>query len=135
LSLVSRHLALLPQLALADFISEGHFGRHLRRMRMLYAERREALLGALHSELAEQLEVVGSSAGLEVVARLPPRMNDRAGTRIGLGLELEMIPVSRYALGPLPRGGLVLGFGAVSAARSRRAVSTLRSAIEQVQLR
>jgi GntR family transcriptional regulator/MocR family aminotransferase len=120
LSLVSRHVPLLPQLALSDFISEGHFGRHLRRMRMLYAERREALLGALQSELAEQLEIVGSSAGLEVVAR---------------GLELEMIPLSRYALRPLQRGGLVLGFGAVSAARSRRAVSTLRNAIEQVHSR
>jgi len=135
LSLVSRHVPLLPQLALNDFIAEGHFGRHLRRMRMLYAERREALLGALQSELAEQLEIVGSSAGLEVVARLRPGMNDRAVTKIALGLELEMIPLSRYALRPLQRGGLVLGFGAVSAARSRRAVPMLRRAIEQVRPR
>ena len=135
LSMVWRHVQLLPQLALCDFISEGHFGRHLRRMRVIYAERREALLGALRAELAEQLEIVGSSAGLEVVARLPPRMNDRAVTKVALGLELEMIPLSRYALRPLQRGGLVLGFGAVSAARSRRAVSTLRSAIEQVRPR
>jgi len=132
LSLVSRHVPLLPQLALCDFISEGHFGRHLRRMRLLYAERREALLGALQSELAEQLEIVGSSAGLEVVARLPPGMNDRAVTKVALALDLEMIPLSRYAIRPLQRGGLVLGFGAVSAARTRRAVSTLRSALERV---
>ena len=135
LSLVSRHVPLLPQLALCDFISEGHFGRHLRRMRVLYAERREALLGALESELAEQLEIVGSSAGLEVVARLPPGMNDRAVTKVALDLDLEMIPLSRYAIRPLQRGGLVLGFGAVSAARTRRAVSTLRSAIERVRPR
>src|SRR5262249_49733311 len=107
MSLVSRHLPLLPQQALADFISEGHFGRHLRRMRMLYAERREALLGALQSELSEQLDVVGSSAGLEVVAQLPPRINDRAVTKIALGMELEMTPLSRYALRPLKREGLV----------------------------
>ena len=132
LSLVSRHVPLLPQLALCDFISEGHFGRHLRRMRVLYAERREALLGALQSEIAEQLEIVGSSAGLEVVARLPPGMNDRAVTKVALALDLEMIPLSRYAIRPLQRGGLVLGFGAVSAARTRRAVSTLRSALERV---
>src|SRR5713226_10008539 len=67
LSLVSRHVPLLPQIALADFINEGHFGRHLRRMRVLYAERREALLESLRCELPEQLEIVGSSAGLEVV--------------------------------------------------------------------
>jgi len=133
LSLVSRHLPLLPQLALADFISEGHFERHLRRMRMLYAERREAMLAALQSELSEQIEIVGSSAGLEVVARLPPGISDRAVTKISLGMELEMIPLSRYALRPLQRGGLVLGFAAVSAARTRRAIPALRSAIQQVR--
>jgi len=135
LSLVTRHLPLLPQIALADFINEGHFGRHLRRMRVLYAERREALLESLRSELPEQLEIVGSSAGLEVVARLPVGINDRAVTKIALGLDLEMIPLSRYALRPLQRGGVVLGFGAVSTARSRRAVPTLRCAIEQVRRR
>src|SRR5262249_59285475 len=51
LSLLSRYVPLLPQLALCDFIAEGHFARHLRRMRVLYAERREALLGALRPEL------------------------------------------------------------------------------------
>ncbi len=70
-----------------------------------------------------------------MVARLPPGINDRAVTKIALGLDLEMIPLSRYALRPLQRGGLVLGFGAVSAARSRRAVPTLRSAIGQVRRR
>jgi len=132
LSLVTRHLPLLPQIALAEFISEGHLGRHLRRMRMFYAERREALLGALKSELEDQLEIVGSSAGLEVVARLPTGVNDRAVTKIALERDLEMIPLSRYTLRPLQRGGLVLGFAAVSAARSRRAVPTLRWVIEQV---
>jgi len=132
LSLVTRHLPLLPQIALAEFISEGHLGRHLRRMRMFYAERREALLGALKSELEDQLEIVGSSAGLEVVARLPTGVNDRAVTKIALERDLEMIPLSRYTLRPLQRGGLVLGFAAVSAARSRRAVPTLRGVIEQV---
>jgi len=133
LSLVSRHLPLLPQLASTDFIGEGHFERHLRRMRMLYAERREALLGALQSELLELVEIVGSSAGLEVVARLAPGISDRAVTKISRGMELEMIPLSRYALRPLSRGGLVLGFAAVSAARTRRAIPALRSAIQQVR--
>ncbi len=133
LSLQLRHLPLLPQLALTDFITEGHFGRHLRRMRVLYAERREALLSALQSGLAEPIEIVGSSAGLEVVARLPPGVNDRAVTKIALGLGVEMAPLSRYALRPLRRGGLVLGFAAVSAARSRRAVPILRAAIDQVR--
>jgi len=135
LSLVSRHLPLLPQMAFAEFISQGHFDRHLRRMRMLYAERREALLEALKSELEGQLEIAGSSAGLEVVARLPIGISDRAVTKAALQRDLEMIPLSRYALRSLQRGGLVLGFAAVSAARSRRAVPGLRWAIEQARRR
>jgi len=131
LSLLSRYVPLLPQLALADFISGGHFARHLRRMRMLYAERRESLLGALESRLGDGIEIVGSSAGLDVVARLPPGVSDRAVARIALGLEVETIPLSRYAIRPERRGGLVLGFAAVPAARSLRAIPALRSAIEQ----
>src|SRR5262249_49001160 len=135
LSLVSRHLPFLPHIAFAEFISQGHFDRHLRRMRMLYAERREALLEALKSELEDQLEIAGSSAGLEVVARLPIGINDRAVTKAALQRDLEMIPLSRYALRSLQRGGLVLGFPAVSAAGSRRAVPGLRWAIEQARRR
>jgi GntR family transcriptional regulator / MocR family aminotransferase len=99
---------------------------------MLYAERREALLGALQTELAEQIEIVGSSAGLEVVARLAPGVNDRAVTKIAREFDLEMLPLSRYAIRPLRRGGLVLGFAAVSGAPSARAVSALRTAIARV---
>jgi GntR family transcriptional regulator/MocR family aminotransferase len=102
-------------------------------MRLLYAERREALLGALQSELGDQLEIVGSSAGLEVVARLPPLVNDRAVAKLALPLGVELLPLSRYAIRSTSRGGLVLGFAAVSAARSRRAVPLLRAALAQVR--
>lgn len=133
LSLLARYPPILPQLALCDFIAEGHFARHLRRMRVLYAERREALLGGLTSELGDELEIVGSSAGLEVVARLPPLVNDRAVAKLALAAGVELLPLSRYAIRPASRGGLVLGFAAVSEARSRRAVPLLGAAIRQVR--
>jgi GntR family transcriptional regulator/MocR family aminotransferase len=104
-------------------------------MRMLYAERREALLAALQSELAGQIEIAGSSAGLELVARLRPGVNDRAVAKIAMGLDLEVVPLSKYVIQRPQRGGLVLGFAAVSSARSRRAVPVLRAAIEQVRVR
>jgi GntR family transcriptional regulator/MocR family aminotransferase len=133
LSLLARYMPILPQLALCDFIAQGHFARHLRGMRVLYAERREALLGALQSELGDELEIVGSSAGLEVVARLPPLVNDRAVARLALAAGVELLPLSRYAIRPTSRGGLVLGFAAVSAAHSRRAVPLLRAAVRQAR--
>jgi GntR family transcriptional regulator/MocR family aminotransferase len=133
LSLLSRYVPSLTQLALCDFITEGHFARHLRRMRLLYAERREALLEALLSGLGDELEIVGSSAGLELVAVLPALVNDRAVAKLALPLGIELLPLSRYAIRPSGRGGLVLGFAAVSSARSAKAVPLLRTAIGKVR--
>jgi GntR family transcriptional regulator/MocR family aminotransferase len=133
MSLIARFMPIVPQLALRDFIAEGHFARHLRRMRVLYAERRESLLAALQSELGDQLDCVGSSAGLEVVAMLPPSVKDRAVAKLAAMAGVELLPLSTYAIRPASRGGLVLGFAAVSAARSRRAVPLLRAALKQIR--
>jgi len=135
LSLLYRYVPTLPQRALCDFIAEGHFARHLRRMRMLYAERRESLLAALRLELDDGLEIEGSSAGLEVVVRLPPDTSDRAVARLARQAELDLLPLSLYAIRPPARGGLVLGFAAVSAARTRKAIPALRAVIAQAQKR
>lgn len=129
LSIVARYTPLLPQLALTDFIVERHFARHLRRMRVLYAERREALIAELHAELEGMVEIVGTSAGLEVVARLPAGINDRFVSKLAFAMQVEALPLSSYAVERSSRGGLVLGFAAVSAARSRAAVPALREAI------
>jgi GntR family transcriptional regulator/MocR family aminotransferase len=60
----------LEQRALADFIADGSFERHLRRMRVLYRERREALLAALRRHVGERAEVIGDRAGMHLVVRL-----------------------------------------------------------------
>jgi GntR family transcriptional regulator/MocR family aminotransferase len=84
-------------------------------------------------ELGDEIEIVGSSAGLEVVARLPPLVNDRAVAKLAFAAGVELLPLSRYAIRPASRGGMVLGFAAVSAARSRRAVPLLRAAVRQAR--
>ena len=58
------------QAVLADFIREGHFARHLRRMRALYQERRGALVDALRTELGDVVTVLGDEAGMHLVASL-----------------------------------------------------------------
>ena len=57
ISVTSRHAPLLEQAVLCDFITEGHFGRHLRRMREVYAERLSVLL---ESRAAEARGTVGN---------------------------------------------------------------------------
>ena len=51
------HSSTIPQAALADFIEQGHFARHVRRMRKLYAERQACLVDAANAELSGMLEI------------------------------------------------------------------------------
>src|SRR6185369_2104824 len=60
----------LEQLAFADFISEGHLERHVRRARLRHAARRRALLESLGRHLGERARVLGIDAGVHVLVRL-----------------------------------------------------------------
>ena len=81
-----RQTAYLEQAALVDFIREGHFEQHVRRMRRVYKGRREALLAALDRHFAGRVTIVGDAAGMHVVVRFDtPGMLDRA-RRNGVGL-------------------------------------------------
>src|SRR6266436_8561541 len=71
----------LYQAVLTDFIREGHFARHIRRMRMLYMDRRKALVNAIQIQMEDMTEVIGAEAGLHLVALLPPGTNDVAVSR------------------------------------------------------
>ena len=71
----------LYQAVLTDFIGEGHFARHIRRMRLLYAERRAALLKAIDVHMSDLLEVVGTDAGMHLLTLLPQGYDDVAVQR------------------------------------------------------
>lgn len=131
MSALHRYVALLPQAVAADFITSGDLGRHLRRMRTVYAERRFALVSAIASELGDQLEVLGAMCGMQVLARLTTNSNDRAICRLAFENQLEMLPLSKFAMRPLRPGGLVLGFAAVDSRQTERAVPRLRAVIER----
>lgn len=128
-SIVDRFTPPFAQAVLADFLAEGHFGRHLRRMRALYAERRHALLGALASELGEDLEVIGANAGLDLCAWLPDGVDDRPVEHALAGAGIEAAALSPQAFTPLARGGLQLGFASFSPARLRKSVAAMRLAL------
>ena len=64
------------QEVLADFISEGHFSRHIRRMRVLYRERRSALVESIREQLGSMVEVLGSEAGMNLAVTLPSGSRD-----------------------------------------------------------
>jgi GntR family transcriptional regulator/MocR family aminotransferase len=108
------HLPLLEQMALADFIMEGHFVRHIRRMRTLYASRRDALVAAIKSELGDWLEVQPPEAGMHLTGWLPPGIDDQIVAQKAAAQGIDLLPISRLSLNPLARGGLVLSYAAIS---------------------
>ncbi|MGO4701381.1 MocR-like pyridoxine biosynthesis transcription factor PdxR [Dyella sp. 2RAB6] len=121
--------ATLPQLAMNDFIREGHFARHIRRMRVLYAERRAALVAAIRTHLPQQLEVIGAEAGMQLVALLPPGVDDVALSRRAAQVGVSARPLSLCYAEPPVRGGLIMGYGGADARALEEAVRRLKSCL------
>jgi GntR family transcriptional regulator/MocR family aminotransferase len=120
----------LYQAVLTDFIGEGHFARHLRRMRMLYMERRTALINAIDVEMNDLLEVIGSEAGMHLVALLPHGVSDVEIASRAAQNGISAMPLSSCYRKQPRRGGLILGYGGVNAHQIRSGIRTLRPIIE-----
>ncbi len=130
LSVTSRHAPLLEQAVLCDFITEGHFGRHLRRMREVYAERLSVLIECAQRSLAGLLEISGVEAGLQTAGWLRSGLDGESVAAAAARRGVEVTPLSRYSQGSLPREGLQLGFAAVDSKEIRRGVRELSIALE-----
>ena len=128
--MTSRHAPLLEQAVLCDFIAEGHFGRHLRRMREIYAERSSVLLEGARQRLAGLLEIPDVEAGLQTVGWLCGGIDGEAAARAAAARGVEVTPLSDSSRGRLAREGLQLGFAAVDEAEIRRGVRELAAALE-----
>jgi GntR family transcriptional regulator/MocR family aminotransferase len=120
----------LYQAVLTDFIREGHFARHIRRMRMLYMDRRRALVEGIYLQLADSLEVIGAEAGMHLVALLPRGTNDVAVSKQAAQRGISAIPLSSCYLKAPTRGGLILGYGGTNSQQIHEGVSKLRICIQ-----
>lgn len=101
----------LYQATLAEFLREGHFTRHLRRMRGVYLERRNALLAGLARHCGERTTVHNADAGLHVAVLLPGGLDDTGVVRRMAGRGLTATALSTCYAGTSSRNGLLLGFG------------------------
>jgi GntR family transcriptional regulator/MocR family aminotransferase len=124
-SVSTHHPPLMEQAVLCDFIREGHFARHVRRMRELYAERRAVLLDCARRRLAGMLEIPGVDAGMQTVGWLRRGINAERVAPAAARLGVEVVPLSRYALGRRRMNGVILGFAAVEPREIRRGVEQL----------
>jgi GntR family transcriptional regulator/MocR family aminotransferase len=120
----------LDQAALATFITDGHFGRHIRRMRTRYAERQQTLVDAVQRLGKGLVATSGTEAGIHLIGWLPEGCDDGAVARRSRETGVMALAVSAFTLGPAGRPGLVLGFAAPSDAEIVEAVPRLCEAVE-----
>jgi GntR family transcriptional regulator / MocR family aminotransferase len=129
-SLTTRHAQSTDQAVLCDFITEGHFGRHLRRMRGVYAERLSLLLRLAGERLAGLLDISSVEAGLQTVGWLRPGITGKSAWRAAAARDVDVIPLSVYDLSHAAPEGLQLGFAAVDAREMERGVKELAIALQ-----
>jgi GntR family transcriptional regulator / MocR family aminotransferase len=117
----------LVQEVITDFMREGHFARHIRRMRLLYGERRTALVESIQQQFGSRFEIHGTHAGMHLAVTLPKGCNDREIAENAAREGLWLWPLSPSYMGARRRHGFVLGFGNTPAEEMPHAVSRLRA--------
>jgi len=105
---------LLQQAVLAEFIEQGHFTSHIRRMRALYGQRRDAMLATIAGRYGNTLAIAGGDAGLHLVLKLPKEIDDRALAAAALAEDIVVRPLSGYyARRRDAESGLLIGYACV----------------------
>jgi GntR family transcriptional regulator/MocR family aminotransferase len=139
-AVASRNAPLGDQAALAAFILEGHYDRHLRRARLVYQERYAAMQAAFARELGDLVTLGTASAGTHVLGWFT---RERRGTRrppsravsvarAAASERLTVFPLSRYCLEAPARDGLVLGYGAITPRQIAAGAARLASVIRRI---
>lgn len=129
--LVDRHSPLLEQAVLADFINEGNFARHVRRMRTLYAERQRALIEAASKDLKGILDVPACDAGLHLIGWLGKAMSETKLLRASSSVGIELTPTSWFSVRKPERESVILGYAPFSPREIRRATEALANACKR----
>jgi GntR family transcriptional regulator/MocR family aminotransferase len=127
----------LEQRTLAGFIRDGHFDRHVRRVRARNSERRDALVEALQDRVAERVEVLGANAGLHVMLRLRDvplereaeliAFAERAGVRVYSPVLFYQVPRHR------PEAELVLGYASLDPDQIRSGIARLLRVLREFE--
>lgn len=116
------HCPQVLQATVAAFLNEGHFARHLKKMRSLYARRRQWLVDALQQQFGGRLLINPQASGMHLVAGLHEGNDIELAQRArAVGIAVE--PLSQWYLEDKPRHGLVLGFTNIVSAEQASAVA------------
>lgn len=138
--LADRQNATLEQIALARFIEEGHFERHLRRMRRLAAERRAALVAAIKEHLG--VEVAAPETGMHLLLPLlrhrprgafpNARAMEEAIVARAAALGVGVYPLGPCCARPLAEPSVVLGYAALPEGEIREGIRRLAQVVKAI---
>lgn len=119
------HAHILEQAGLAEFIQAGHLDRHVRRMRVTYAERQAVLVEAVKQQLTGFLDIEPSGSGLHLVGWLRNGLDDRVVSREAAAHGVDVWPLSLHYVNPGPGSAILLGYAGMTPAEIRAGVQTL----------
>ncbi|HEY8559514.1 MAG TPA: PLP-dependent aminotransferase family protein [Pyrinomonadaceae bacterium] len=123
------HSPIFEQAILAEFISEGHFARHLRRMRTLYEKRQRFLVAEAEKELAGLMKVSGAPAGMHLIGWLADGFDEFAVAEKASENGLNLSPLSSYCIENKLPAGVILGYTGFDEKEIREGVRKLRKVI------
>lgn len=126
-----RHSAILDQAILFDFIAGGHFARHIRRMRDLYASRLSVLRDCIRTKVGEAVHLPDIEVGVHTPAWLSAPLMAADISKVAAEKDIEALPLSIFASRVNSLNGLLLGFGAVDERELRRGVDVLAGIIDK----
>ncbi|MDY6899272.1 MAG: PLP-dependent aminotransferase family protein [Cyanobacteriota bacterium] len=106
-----RHLPILEQQALADFIESGYLERHIRKMRSIYNKRRQTLVKALKKHFGKRAEILGEKAGIHVMVRFKTNLSDEEIIQRAAKLGVTMMSANPHYLINNPTGEFIFGYG------------------------
>lgn len=125
----------LFQASVADFMAEGHFSRHLKKMRLLYAERRAVTQRVFQQILGDRIRIDLQPGGLHMLAQLADHENDVLIDERARAAGLAMHPLSRWYIDARPRQGLLMGFANVTDEReAMRLAKTLKEVMSSQRI-
>jgi GntR family transcriptional regulator/MocR family aminotransferase len=108
----------LTQAIVATFVTEGHFARHIQRMRKLYGERREAAVRGLGNVLAEHIHIDAQPGGMHLILRLRQAQSDCALVQRLLNAGIYAEALSECCVAGQDHWGLLLGFANIASQAS-----------------
>lgn len=129
------HSPILEQETLAVFISEGHLARHIRKMRKIYRERRDALVAAITCHCGDILEPIAADSGLHLTALLSESVNVNEITLRAAEVGIELQSLNRYLIEGTWSNGFVFGFGMIETKNIDGAIRSLAKVLDRARPR